>query len=33
VVKLVLLAHDPIAWTQTLLLSGELAKAEPKRLR
>ena len=31
--KLVLLAHDLIAWTQTLLLSGELAKAEPKRLR
>jgi hypothetical protein len=30
---LVLLAHDLIAWTQTLLLSGELARAEPKRLR
>jgi len=29
----VLIAHDLIAWTQTLLLSGELAKAEPKRLR
>ena len=27
------LAHDLIAWTQRLLLSGELAKAEPKRLR
>lgn len=31
--KLVLIAHDLIAWTQTLLLDGELAKAEPKRLR
>jgi hypothetical protein len=30
---LVLLAHDLIAWTQQLLLTGELAKAEPKRLR
>jgi len=30
---LVLLAHDLIAWTQRLLLTGELAKAEPKRLR
>jgi hypothetical protein len=30
---LVLLAHDLIAWTQTLLLSGELANCEPKRLR
>jgi hypothetical protein len=30
---LVLLAHDLIAWTQALLLAGELAKAEPKRLR
>jgi hypothetical protein len=30
---LVLLAHDVIAWTQTLLLSGELASCEPKRLR
>ncbi len=28
-----LLAHDLIAWTQTLLLSGELARCEPKRLR
>jgi len=27
------LAHDLIVWTQRLLLSGELAKAEPKRLR
>ena len=31
--ELVLIAHDLIAWTQTLLLSGELATAEPKRLR
>ena len=27
------LAHDLIIWTQRLLLAGELAKAEPKRLR
>jgi hypothetical protein len=27
------LAHDLIAWTQRLLLSGTLAAAEPKRLR
>ena len=26
------LAYDLIAWTQRLLVSGELAKAEPKRL-
>ena len=31
--EIVGLAHDLIAWTQRLLLSGELAKAEPKRLR
>jgi hypothetical protein len=31
--QIVLLAHDLIAWTQALLLDGELAKAEPKRLR
>jgi hypothetical protein len=31
--EIVMLAHDLIVWTQTLLLSGELAKAEPKRLR
>jgi hypothetical protein len=31
--QLVLIAHDLIAWTQRLLLSGELAAAEPKRLR
>jgi hypothetical protein len=30
---LVALAHDLIAWTQRLLLTGELGKAEPKRLR
>ena len=27
------LAHDLIVWTQRLLLTGELAQAEPKRLR
>jgi hypothetical protein len=27
------LAHDLITWTQRLLLTGELATAEPKRLR
>lgn len=27
------LAHDLIVWTQTLCLDGELAKAEPERLR
>ena len=27
------LPHDLIVWTQRLLLTGELAKAEPKRLR
>jgi len=31
--ELVRLAHDLIAWTQRLLLCGELAAAEPKRLR
>jgi hypothetical protein len=30
---LVALAHDLIVWTQRLLLTGDLAKAEPKRLR
>jgi len=29
----VLIAHDLIAWTQRLVLSGELARSEPKRLR
>ena len=28
-----MLAHDLIVWTQALVLDGELAKAEPKRLR
>jgi Transposase DDE domain group 1 len=32
-VEIVMLAHDLIVWTQALLLNGELAKAEPKRLR
>ena len=31
--ELVRLAHDLIAWTQRLLLTGALATAEPKRLR
>jgi len=31
--EIVLLAHDLLIWTQALLLDGELAKAEPKRLR
>ena len=31
--QLVLIAHDLITWTQRLLLTGELARAEPKRLR
>ena len=31
--EIVRLAHDLLAWTQRLLLTGELAKAEPKRLR
>jgi hypothetical protein len=31
--ELVALAHDLIVWTQRLLLTGDLAKAEPKRLR
>jgi hypothetical protein len=31
--QIVMLAHDLIVWTQALLVSGELAKAEPKRLR
>jgi hypothetical protein len=30
---LVQIAHDLIAWTQRLLLTGELARCEPKRLR
>lgn len=31
--ELTLIAHDLIAWTQALLLDGELARCEPKRLR
>jgi hypothetical protein len=31
--QIVLLAHDLIVWSQALLLDGELAKAQPKRLR
>jgi hypothetical protein len=31
--EIVRIAHDLIAWTQRLLLSGDLAQAEPKRLR
>jgi hypothetical protein len=31
--EIVRIAHDLIAWTQRLLLTGELARAEPKRLR
>jgi hypothetical protein len=31
--EIVGLAHDLIVWTQALVLDGELAKAEPKRLR
>jgi hypothetical protein len=32
-VEIVMLAHDLLVWTQALLLDGELANAEPKRLR
>ena len=32
-IELVLIAHDLIVWTQTLLLEGELSTCEPKRLR
>ena len=31
--EIVMLAHDLIIWTQALALDGDLAKAEPKRLR
>jgi hypothetical protein len=31
--EVVLLAHDLLVWAQALLLDGELATAEPKRLR
>jgi len=32
-IEIVMLAHDLIVWTQTLLVDGALSKAEPKRLR
>jgi hypothetical protein len=32
-VQIVMLAHDLLIWTQALCLDGELAKAEPKRVR
>jgi Transposase DDE domain group 1 len=32
-IEIVMLAHDLLVWMQALLLSGELAKAQPKRLR
>ena len=32
-VQLVLVAQDLLAWTKLLCLDGELARAEPKRLR
>jgi hypothetical protein len=31
--EIVMLAHDLLVWTQALALTGELAKAEPKRVR
>jgi hypothetical protein len=31
--KLIGIAHDLLVWTQRLLLTGDLASAEPKRLR
>jgi hypothetical protein len=31
--EIVALAHDLLVWTQALCLTGELAKAEPKRVR
>jgi Transposase DDE domain group 1 len=31
--EIVMLAHDLLVWTQALCLDGELAKAEPKRVR
>jgi hypothetical protein len=31
--EIAMLAHDLIVWTQALVLDGELANAEPKRLR
>jgi hypothetical protein len=31
--ELVLVGQDLVAWTQALLLDGELARCEPKRVR
>jgi Transposase DDE domain group 1 len=31
--QIVMLAHDLLVWTQALALDGDLAKAEPKRIR
>ncbi len=31
--ELVLIAHDLLSWSKALLLSGELARSRPKRLR
>jgi hypothetical protein len=31
--EIVMLAHDLLVWTQALALTGDLAKAEPKRVR
>jgi hypothetical protein len=31
--QIVRLAHDLLVWAQALVLDGEIAKAEPKRLR
>jgi Transposase DDE domain group 1 len=31
--EIVMLAHNLLVWTQALALDGELAKAEPKRIR
>ncbi|MGP0049345.1 MAG: transposase [Solirubrobacteraceae bacterium] len=31
--EIVMLAHDLLVWTQALVLDGDLAKAEPKRVR
>ena len=32
-VEIVMLAHNLLVWTQTLCLDGELANAQPKRVR
>ncbi len=31
--ELVLIAHDLLSWTKSVLLTGELARSQPKRLR